>query len=100
MFFAAKHFMGRIIGTKGVTINDLQKRSGCDIQINQDVAPGRDCEISLRGSRQGIDMAKNMLGEIIETGPNHPYAGGGGGGGGQCKFSRHILLHLELGSMF
>ncbi len=83
MFFAAKHFMGRIIGSKGVTINDLQKRSGCDIQINQDVPPGRDCEISLRGSRQGIEMAKNMLREIIETGPNHPYAGGGGGH--QCK---------------
>lgn len=79
IFFAAKHFMGRIIGSKGVTINDLQKRSGCDIQINQDVPPGRDCEISLRASRQGIEMAKNMLREIIETGPNHPYAGGGGG---------------------
>jgi predicted RNA-binding protein YlqC (UPF0109 family) len=97
IFSAAKHFMGRIIGSKGVTINDLQKRSGCDIQINQDVPPGRDCEISLRGSRQSIDMAKNMLGEIIETGPNHPYAGGGGG---QCKFSPQILLHLELVSMF
>lgn len=83
IFMAAKHYMGRIIGSKGVTINDLQKRSGCDIQINQDVPPGRDCEISLRGARQGIEMAKNMLREIIETGPNHPYAGGGGGG--QCK---------------
>jgi len=79
VFFAAKQYMGRIIGSKGVTINDLQKRSGSDIQINQDVPPGRDCEISLRGSRQGVEMAKNMLREIIETGPNHPYAGGGGG---------------------
>ena len=90
VFLAAKHYMGRIIGTKGVTINDLQKRSGCDIQINQDVAPGRDCEITLRGSRQGIETAKNMLREVIDTGPNHPYAGGsggggGGGGGGHCK---------------
>eukprot|EP00537_Pseudo-nitzschia_pungens_P008149 CAMPEP_0172360358 /NCGR_PEP_ID=MMETSP1060-20121228/4396_1 /TAXON_ID=37318 /ORGANISM="Pseudo-nitzschia pungens, Strain cf. cingulata" /LENGTH=573 /DNA_ID=CAMNT_0013082329 /DNA_START=146 /DNA_END=1867 /DNA_ORIENTATION=- len=79
IFFAAKHYMGRIIGTKGITINDLQKRSGCDIQINQDVQPGRDCEITLRGTRQGIEMAKNMLREVIDTGPNHPYAGGGGG---------------------
>ncbi|VEU42117.1 unnamed protein product [Pseudo-nitzschia multistriata] len=83
IFFAAKHYMGRIIGTKGVTINDLQKRSGCDIQINQDVPPGRDCEITLRGMRQGIEMAKNMLREVIDTGPNHPYAGGSGGG--NCK---------------
>lgn len=76
MFMVAKTYMGRIIGQKGVTINDLQKRSGCDIQINQDVPHGQDCEISIRGSPQGIQMAKQMLQEIIETGPNHPYAGG------------------------
>eukprot|EP00980_Cylindrotheca_fusiformis_P003754 scaffold834_cov123-Cylindrotheca_fusiformis.AAC.1 len=68
--------MGRIIGQKGCTINDLQRRSACDIQINQDVAPGQDCEITIKGSRQGIEMAKQMLREIIEIGPNHPYAGG------------------------
>ncbi|KAG7345283.1 KH domain containing protein [Nitzschia inconspicua] len=79
IFFAAKTFMGRIIGQKGVTINDIQKRSACDIQINQDVPPGSDCEITIRGTRPGIEMAKQMLREIIEVGPNHPYAGGGGG---------------------
>jgi hypothetical protein len=34
IFFASKSYMGRIIGSKGVTINDLQRRSACDIQIN------------------------------------------------------------------
>lgn len=77
VFYAAKQFMGRIIGSKGVTINDLQRRSSTDIQINQDVPPGQDCEITIRGSRPGIEMAKQMLREIIEIGPNHPYAGGG-----------------------
>ncbi|CAJ1966673.1 unnamed protein product [Cylindrotheca closterium] len=83
MFYAAKNFMGRIIGQKGCTINDLQRRSACDIQINQDVAPGQDCEITIKGSRQGIEMAKQMLREIIEIGPNHPYAGGNYFAGGQ-----------------
>lgn len=78
IFYAAKTYMGRIIGQRGVTINDLQKRSGCDIQINQDVPHGQDCEISIKGSRQGIEMVKVMLREIIEMGPNHPYAGGAG----------------------
>ena len=78
IFYAAKTYMGRIIGSRGVTINDLQKRSGCDIQINQDVPHGQDCEISIKGSRQGIEMVKTMLREIIEMGPNHPYAGGAG----------------------
>jgi far upstream element-binding protein len=91
VFYAPKQFMGRIIGGKGVTVNDLQRRSGCDIQINQDVAPGQDCEISLKGTRQAIEMAKAMIQEIIDVGPQHPYAGGmdsysgpasGGGGGG------------------
>ena len=77
-FPAAKIYMGRIIGQKGVTINDVQKRSGCDIQINQDVPPGQDCLVTIKGSRHGIEMAKQILREIIEMGPNHPYAGGGG----------------------
>jgi hypothetical protein len=68
VFYSAKNYMGRIIGQKGVTINDLQRRSACDIQINQDVAPGQECEISIRGSRQGIEMVKQMLREIIEIG--------------------------------
>jgi len=82
IFPCAKMYMGRIIGQKGVTINDLQKRSTCDIQINQEVPHGQDCEITIKGSRQGIDTAKQMLTEIIQMGPNHPYAGGGGNGGG------------------
>jgi len=74
----AKMHMGRVIGQKGVTINDLQKRSGCDIQINQQVPLGMDCQISVKGSRQGIDTAKQMIQEIIELGSQHPYAGGHG----------------------
>lgn len=72
----SKMHMGRVIGQKGVTINDLQKRSGCDIQINQQVPVGMDCQISMKGSRQGIDTAKQMVQEIIELGSQHPYAGG------------------------
>ena len=72
-----KFQMGRIIGQKGVTINDLQKRSGCDIQIDQKNAqPGQDCPVSIKGSRQGIEMVKKMLQDIIEMGHMHPYAGG------------------------
>lgn len=78
IFYASKTYMGRIIGKSGVTINDLQKRSGCDIQINQNVPHGQDCEISIKGTRQGIESVKMMLREIIESGPNHPYAGGSG----------------------
>lgn len=84
VFPCAKNHVGRVIGHRGVTINDLQKRSGCDIQVNQNVPQGQDCQITLRGSREGIDMAKRMLQEILDMGANHPYAGGHGQmGGGQ-----------------
>jgi far upstream element-binding protein len=76
IFPCSKIFMGRIIGQRGITINDLQKRSGCDIQTKQNVPAGQDCQISIKGSRRGIDSAKQMLREIIDMGPNHPYAGG------------------------
>jgi rRNA processing protein Krr1/Pno1 len=82
VFYSSKMYMGRIIGQKGVTINDLQKRSGCDIQINQNVPMGQDCEVHIKGVRQGVENAKQMLNEIIQMGPNHPYAGGRGGGSG------------------
>lgn len=34
-----RQFVGRIIGSRGATINDLQKRSGCDMQVDQ--SPGK-----------------------------------------------------------
>jgi KH domain/WW domain len=81
LMYVKKQFMGRIIGQKGVTINDLQKRSGTDIQINQDVLPGQDCEVRIRGSREGIETAKQMIQQIVDVGPSHPFAGGMPGGG-------------------
>jgi hypothetical protein len=41
---------------------------------------GQDCEITIRGNRQSIEMAKQMIREIIEVGPKHAYAGGAEGG--------------------
>lgn len=79
--FISKQYTGRIIGQKGVTINDLQRRSGTNIQINQNPPPGQDCPVSVRGTRQGIDMVKLMVDEIIRSGPQHPYAGGSGTAG-------------------
>ena len=85
--YVPRQFLGRIIGQKGVTINDLQRRSGCNLQVNQSIPHSQDAEIAIRGPRQGIEMAKSMIQEILEVGPGHQYAGGAssgysGGGGG------------------
>lgn len=84
VFLCDKVYMGRVIGQKGVTINDVQKRSGCSILINQEVPQGHDCQITIKGPRESVDNAKQMLTEIIQMGPNHPYAGGGGYPPHQC----------------
>jgi hypothetical protein len=65
--------IGRIIGPRGATVNDLQRRSSCRIQIDQ-----ANCAVHVTGTRYGIELARTMLGEIEEWGANHPYDGGGG----------------------
>ena len=52
----AKADIGHLIGRKGATINDLQRRSNCSIQIDQ-----RDCQINITGPRQGIEIAKQIV---------------------------------------
>ncbi len=47
---------------------------------------GQDCEVNIKGTRQQIESAKQMIQEIIQQGPSHSFAGGqssrhGGGGG-------------------
>ena len=67
----AKMDIGHIIGKRGLTINDIQSRTSCDIQIDQ-----VNCQIEITGPRSGIEMAKQMLREIIDRGSNHSFAGG------------------------
>lgn len=97
MIHVSKQYMGRIIGGKGVTINDLQRRSACEIQINQDVPPGKDCEITLKGTRPAIETAKLMINTIIETGPQHPYAGGADTYGGANNQQQQINTFSHSG---
>ena len=46
------------------------------------LALGQFCDVNIKGPREGIEMAKQMVDEIITMGPAHPYAGGASGGGG------------------
>jgi len=66
-----KEDIGHIIGKKGSTINALQRRSATNIQIDQ-----LNYQVSITGPRQGIELAKAMIHEILEHGLHHSYAGG------------------------
>jgi predicted RNA-binding protein YlqC (UPF0109 family) len=66
-----KSMIGHVIGRHGSTINDLQRRSACNIQVDQ-----LNSIIYVTGPQLGIDIAMMMIDEIFQCGPNHSFAGG------------------------
>eukprot|EP00613_Pedinella_sp_CCMP2098_P073364 CAMPEP_0171907934 /NCGR_PEP_ID=MMETSP0993-20121228/7410_1 /TAXON_ID=483369 /ORGANISM="non described non described, Strain CCMP2098" /LENGTH=425 /DNA_ID=CAMNT_0012540361 /DNA_START=52 /DNA_END=1325 /DNA_ORIENTATION=+ len=61
--------VGRIIGKGGETIRDLQVRSGCQIQIDQNFPEGQPRKISVQGTPQGIELAKQLIHNVLNSGP-------------------------------
>lgn len=86
----AKQYVGRIIGRAGETINVLQAKSGARVQIDQKVPDGMPCKVNISGAPECVNLAIQMVQEIISQGPNRlamypnyqPSYGGGGPMGG------------------
>lgn len=93
-----KSMIGHVIGRRGSTIHDLQRRSACNIQVDQS-----NCIIYVTGPRLGIDMAIMMIDEIFQFGPNHSFAGGRqqqlqhGGGVLHPNDARHLQESQQYG---
>ena len=62
----------RIIDPHGIIVNDIQKRSQCDISVKGDRQEGHDCDITITGPREGVQMARQMIKEI-EMGVHYSY---------------------------
>jgi far upstream element-binding protein len=60
-----KSVVGRIIGSRGETINQLQSKSGARIQINQTVPEGTPCKIEITGAPQSVALAAHLVQEVI-----------------------------------
>jgi len=60
-----KSVVGRIIGSRGETINQLQSKSGARIQINQSVPEGTPCKIEITGNPQSVALASHLVQEVI-----------------------------------
>jgi len=75
----------RIIDPHGIIVNDIQKRSYCDISVKEDWQEGCDCDITITGPREGVQIARQMIKEI-EMGVNYSYNAAAGG----CKFINPI----------
>jgi KH domain len=54
-------YVGRIIGKGGEMIRDLQARSGCKIDVDQNVAAGAPRIISYKGKRSKVAFAKQLI---------------------------------------
>jgi predicted RNA-binding protein YlqC (UPF0109 family) len=54
-------YVGRVIGKSGEMIRDLQARSACQIDVDQNVHPSEPRIILYRGTRKNIDFAKSLV---------------------------------------
>ncbi|XP_073243414.1 far upstream element-binding protein 1-like isoform X2 [Porites lutea] len=65
-------FVGLIIGRGGEQINKLQSETGAKIQVAPDPPPGQiappDRHVSINGTREAVEKAKNLLNRICEEG--------------------------------
>ncbi|KXT10855.1 hypothetical protein AC579_1958 [Pseudocercospora musae] len=83
--------VGMIIGKGGETIKDMQRTSGCKINVNQPKPPDVTRAIDLAGSARAMEEAERIIWEKVETVRQRDAAagrgghGGGGGGGGHDR---------------
>jgi len=73
--------VGMIIGKGGETIKDLQKTSGCKINVNSPKPPDQFRNIDLAGSSHSMQEAERVIWEKVRTVQERDAAGGRGGGG-------------------
>jgi len=63
-----QNVVGRVIGRGGETIRDLQLRSGCSIQINQNFPEGMPRQITISGAPNALEVAKQMTQQVMQGG--------------------------------
>jgi far upstream element-binding protein len=61
--------VGRIIGKGGETIRDLQLKSGCQVQIDQNYPDGAMRKIQVAGQPQCIELAKQLIANVMSSVP-------------------------------
>jgi rRNA processing protein Krr1/Pno1 len=61
--------VGQIIGSRGAVIQEMQTRSGCKINVNQDFPPGVNREVTFTGTREQITAARGLIAMVLEQGP-------------------------------
>lgn len=71
--------VGIVIGAKGVIVQDIMRRCGCKITINQDFPDGQPRRVVFTGSPHQVEMGKNLVNAVIAHGPSAVQNMGGRG---------------------
>jgi far upstream element-binding protein len=71
--------VGIVIGAKGVIVQDIMRRCGCKITINQDFPDGQPRRVVFTGSPQQVEMGKSLVNAVIAHGPTAVQNMGGRG---------------------
>ncbi|KAJ1451835.1 hypothetical protein M885DRAFT_528702 [Pelagophyceae sp. CCMP2097] len=104
-----KQLVGRVIGKGGETINELQRRSGARIQIEQRVAEGAPCIIEIQGDDASVAEAVRLTQEVMSgrrlesTAPALPHYGAaaqGYGYGGDAYAQQAMALYGPTGDAY
>jgi len=74
------NLIGKIIGKAGSKIKDMQEQSGARINVPRDRGSSPIVPITISGGEESIQIAKQLIEEIIGEGPG--YSGGYGSRGG------------------
>lgn len=74
--------VGMIIGKGGETIKDLQRNSGCKINVHQPSPPDINRDIDLEGAPHQMEEAERVIWEKVETVQERDGNSGGRGGRG------------------
>jgi len=64
-FDCPRTLVGRVIGKGGETINELQRRSGARIQIEQRVPEGHPCVVEVQGDDVAVEEARRLIHEVM-----------------------------------
>lgn len=59
-----KAIVGKIIGKAGETVQSLQQKSGCHINVDQKVPEGYPCKVVIKGTPYNVDIARKLVEEI------------------------------------